>query len=65
MELAVPLVEVAMLGVASEGSKKESEEWGDRQIRENRKEGDGVVRGGDFHLSTAISCTAVLESLRE
>lgn len=38
MELAVPSVEVVMLGVAFEGSKKETEEWGDRQIRENRKE---------------------------
>jgi len=35
------LVVTAMLGVASEGSKKEPREWGDRQIRENENEGDG------------------------
>lgn len=32
------LVATAMLGVASEGSKKEPREWGDRQIRENENE---------------------------
>lgn len=34
------LVATVMLGVASEGSKKELPEWGDRQIRGN--EGDGA-----------------------
>lgn len=36
------LVATAMLGVASEGSKKELREWGDRQIRGNENEGDGA-----------------------
>ena len=38
------LVATAMLGVASEGSKKELREWGDRLIRgnENERERDGA-----------------------
>lgn len=36
------LVATVMLGVASEGSKKEPREWGDWQIRENENERDGT-----------------------
>jgi len=34
------LVATVMLGVASEGLKKEPREWGDRQIRGNENERD-------------------------
>jgi hypothetical protein len=36
------LVATVTLGVASEASKKELAEWGDRQIRGNENEGDGA-----------------------
>lgn len=50
------LVATAVLGVASEGLKKDLREWGDRQIRGNENEGDEAKwrRVGDINPFATI-----------
>lgn len=56
------LVVTVMLGVASEGSKKEPREWGDRQIRGGGGRRREIAKGGDINPFAATQ-RGILEFL--